>query len=93
MGILGSRQHTAGDARRWTVRYHKWLDNTASIVSADVTSPSPTFTVDDVVVLGKDVQFFTMDGVQNEQVKVVIQITDTLDNVKTDTIMFTVVAP
>lgn len=93
MGILASRNHTAGDARRWTVRYHKWLDNTASIVSATVTSASPTLVVDDIVVLGKDVQFFTMDGMQNETVKVTIQITDSLDNVKTDSIMFTVVAP
>jgi hypothetical protein len=93
MGILASRQHTAGDTRRWMVRYHKWLDNTATILSATVTSPSPTCTIGEITVLGKDVQFYTLDGVEGEHFNVRIQMTDSLDNVKTDTITFTVVPP
>jgi hypothetical protein len=93
MAILGGRRHTAGDTRRWVVRYGKWLDNTATILSAVVTSPSPTCTIGEITVLGREVVFFTVDGVSGENFNVLIQITDSLDNVKSDTIAFTVVPP
>jgi hypothetical protein len=91
--ILGSHRHTAGDTRLWTIRYGKWLDNTATIVSADVTSSSTTCMVGETSILGRDIQFFMIDGVQGETLIVTIQIADSLDNIKTDTISFTVVAP
>jgi hypothetical protein len=91
--ILGSHRHTAGDTRLWTIRYGKWLDNTADIVSATVTSSSTTCTVGNSTILGKDVQFFLIDGEQGETLVVTIQITDSFNNVKTDTIAYTVVAP
>jgi len=62
-------------------------------MAAVVTSPSPTCTIGEVIVLGKDVVFFTVAGVTGENFNVTIQITDSLENVKTDTIAFTVVPP
>jgi hypothetical protein len=92
MALLGSKQHTVGDKRRWTVKYGRWLDNTATIDQAEVTSSSTTCTVSQVMVLGQDVIFFLTGGVLGETFIVTIVITDSFDNVKTDTISFHVVA-
>lgn len=91
--ILGSKRHTAGNTTRWTISYVEWLDNTATIVSADITSSSTTCTIGTITVLGKEVVFFVIGGVAGETLTVSIAITDLLTNVKNDTIMFTVVAP
>lgn len=93
MGILGSKTHTAGDTRRWTVLYGKWLDNAATIVSADATSSSATCTVDTPTVLGREIQFFVDGGTVGETATVTLVMTDSFANVKTDTISFTVIAP
>ena len=91
MALLGSKQHTEGDRRRWTIKYGRWLDNTATIEQADVTSPSSTCTIDDVSVLGQDVIFYLNDGILGETLTVTIKITDSFENEKTDTISFHVV--
>lgn len=91
--ILGSKQHTAGDNKRWRVDYSKWLENPANITNAVVTSSSATCTVDDSSVLGDEVVFFLTGGVQGEHVTVSIAMTDSDLNLKNDTIVFTVVAP
>jgi hypothetical protein len=90
--LLGSKTHTAGDRRRWTVQYGYWLANTAVIDQIDIQSSSPTCTVEDPIILGTDVVFFLVGGTLNEQVTVTLTMTDDLGNVKTDTIKFTVVA-
>jgi len=91
--ILASKQHTANDVRRWRVDYSQWLENPDTLVSAVVTSSSATATVDDSSVLGKEVIFFISGGVQGERVNVSIVATDTSQNVRNDTIAFTIVAP
>ncbi len=93
MAILGSRQHTAGDVRRWIVDYTRWLENTSDIMQADVQSSSTTCTVGNISILGPEVVFFLSGGELNEHLTVTIVITDKLGNTKTDTIAFTVVAP
>ena len=91
--LLGSKTHTVGDTRRWRLDYSKWLENPASIVSATVTSSSATCTTDDSVVLGKEIIFFLTGGIQGETLTVSVEMTDSDENVKHDTIAFTVVAP
>lgn len=93
MALLGSRQHTEGDTRRWTVKYHRWLDNTATIITADVVSLSPTCTVSQIKVLGQDVVFLLVGGELGETFTVTITITNSFGNIKTDTISFHVVSP
>lgn len=93
MALLASKQHTEGDTRRWRINYSRWLDNTATIEQVDVTSPSPTCTISNAQILGQDVIFFLNNGVLGETFTVRIAITNSFDNVKTDTISFHVVAP
>jgi hypothetical protein len=91
--ILGSKHHTAGNSTRWRVDYSYWLDNTATIVDASVASSSPTCQVSESVILGSVVTFFLIDGVAGETLTVSIAMTDSLGNIKRDTIVFTVVNP
>ena len=91
--LLGSKQHTAGDTKRWRIDYSRWLANAVNIESAVVTSSSATCTTDDSVVLGDEVVFFLTGGVQGETLTVSVTMTDTDGNVKNDTIAFTVIAP
>jgi hypothetical protein len=91
--LLGSKQHTAGDTKRWRIDYSRWLGNAVDIATAVLTSSSATCTVDDSVVLGDEVVFFLSGGVQGENVTVSVAMTDTDGNLKNDTIAFTVVAP
>lgn len=91
MALLGSKQHTEGDTKRWTVEYSDWLDNTASIEQADVRSDSVTCTVGDIQILGSEVVFFLAGGNLNERLTVSLVMTDSLGNIKHDTIAFTVV--
>lgn len=91
--ILGSKIHTAGNTTRWRVDYSYWLDNTATIVDASVASTSATCQVSESVILGSVVTFFLIDGIAGETLTVNIVMTDSLGNIKRDTISFTVIAP
>jgi len=91
--ILGSKQHTVGDIKRWVIDYCRWLDNTATLKTAVVTSSSATCTVTSASILGTTVIFFLNGGVLNETLTVSVVITDSLGNTKHDTIAFTVLAP
>ena len=94
MTLLASKQHTENDTRRWRVDYSRWLDNTATIESAMVTSSSPTCTVTPpATVLGNEVVFFLTGGELGETFIVTLVMTDSFGNSKTDTISFHVVAP
>lgn len=92
MALLGSKQHTVDDTRRWTVNYDCWLPNTAKIEQVDVQSDSLTCTVGNISILGHDVIFFLSGGTLNERVMVALTMTDDLGNIKHDTIAFTVIA-
>jgi hypothetical protein len=91
--ILGSKNHTVGDTRLWRLDYDRWLDNTATIADATVTSSSTSCTASQVTVLGREITFFLTGGTLNETLTVSVQMTDSLGNVKHDSILFTVVAP
>lgn len=92
MALLGSKQHTAGDTKRWTVNYEFWLDNAAVIDAIDVQSSSTTCTVNDIAVSGPTIVFFLAGGELNERLTVSLTMTDNFGNIKHDTIAFMVVA-
>lgn len=91
--LLGSKAHTAGDTRRWVIKYGKWLDNTAEVQQIAVTSSSVTCTVANTQTLGNDIIFFLTGGAVGETLTVALEMTDSLGNIKNDTINYTVVAP
>lgn len=95
MTLLASKQHTVGDTRRWTVRYKKWLDNTVNIKTINVTSSSATCTIGTPApaIVGSDVQFFLTGGVLDEVLTVSLSMTDSIGNIKNDSIQFMVVSP
>jgi hypothetical protein len=75
------------------VDYDDWLDNAATIEQIDVESNSATCTVGNVSILGREIVFFLSGGVVNEQVTLSLVMTDSLENVKNDTVSFVIVAP
>jgi hypothetical protein len=75
------------------VDYDDWLDNAATIEQIDVESNSATCTVGNISILGREIVFFLSGGVVNEQVTLSLTMTDSLENVKNDTVSFVVVAP
>lgn len=91
--LLASKIHTKNDTRRWVVDYSNWLDNTATITLANVTSSSTTCTIDKSSILGSEVVFFLKGGELGETLTVTLAITDSFGNIKTDTLSFHVVAP
>ena len=94
--ILASKAHTAGNTTRWTLDYTRWLDNAATIVSAEITTPSSvTCTVDpaSVTVLGREVVFFLSGGEIGETLMASIVMENSFGNIKNDSISYTVVAP
>jgi hypothetical protein len=92
MPLLNSKQHTAGDTKLWTVQYGRWLDNTANIEQIDVASSSADFTVSNEQILGTDITFFLSGGSVNERTTLTLTMTDSLGNIKHDTVFFTGVA-
>jgi hypothetical protein len=78
---------------RWRVDYDDWLDNAATIEQIDVESNSATCTVGNISILGREIVFFLSGGVVNEQVTLSLTMTDSLENVKNDSVSFVVVAP
>jgi len=91
--LLGSKRHTATATTRWLLDYSRWLDNTATIIDATVASSSPTCSAENTTILGKEVVFFLTGGETGETFVVSVIITDSLGNIKPDTIAFTVLAP
>ena len=92
--LLAAKTHTVGDARRWTIDYARWLANTATIASVTLTSSSTSLTLQPTPsVLGDQVVFFLVGGTLGERVTVTVTMTDSLGNIKHDTLSFTVVAP
>jgi hypothetical protein len=91
--LIASKQHTAGDTRQWTVQYERWLANTATIEQVAVQSSSVTCTVNTPKILGTDVVFLLVGGTLGERATITLAVTDSIGNIKHDTIKFTVVAP
>jgi hypothetical protein len=91
--LLGSKRHTATATTRWRLDYSRWLENTAEIIDATVASSSITCSAENSSILGKEVIFFLTGGTVGETFIVSVIVTDSLGNIKPDTIAFTVVAP
>jgi hypothetical protein len=93
--LLGSKIHTVGDTKLWTIDYDNWLDNTAEIETINVTSSSTTCTVGTPVpvVLGHKIQFVITGGTLGETLMISLKMTDSFGNVKNDTMAITVIAP
>lgn len=89
---IGSKLHTEGDTKRWVVQYGQWLANTAVIAQFEISSSSDVFTVGDEEILGTDAVFFLSGGTANERTTLTLTMTDTLGNIKHDTVVFTCVA-
>ena len=95
MGLLAKKNHTVGNRTRWVVDYTEWLKPGAYILTMTVTSSSADAPVSGVALLHDDkhIVFFTNGGVLDEVFTVSLSVTDTLTEIKNDTIEFTVVAP
>jgi hypothetical protein len=91
--LLGSKTHTVGDTKQWTIDYDRWLDNAATIQTITAVSSSTTCTVSVPTILGHQVRFLVSGGTLNETCTVTLTMTDSFGNVKKDTLAFTVVAP
>lgn len=91
MSVLGKRPHTVGNRKRFVVNYSRWLPEGVTIASQSETSSSLTATVDGVTAKDHHLTFFTNGGTLNETFTVSVQITDTLGQIKNDTVEFTVV--
>jgi hypothetical protein len=91
--LLGSKTHTAGDSRRWIIDYSRWLDNTATIKIISLGSSSTTCMVDTGEIKGKEVIFYLTGGTIGETCTVSLTMTDSFDNIRHDTLKFTVIAP
>lgn len=97
--LIGSKQHTAGNKTRYEIDYDEWLDdgrtiNASSGFSAAVVTPAPAdITISNVSVTAHRLYFFVAGGSINEAFTVQVQVTDTLGEIVTDTVNFTVVPP
>lgn len=97
--VIGSKQHSAGDAIRYEIDYSYWLDEGRTIKNtgysaAITTTPAPSDVTISAVSVTADRLFFMLSGGSvNETFTVQVQITDTLDEVVIDTINFTITAP
>jgi len=92
MPLLASKPHTEGDTKVWTVTYDNWLANTATIEHIDIASSSSIYTVGTPEILGNDVVFPLVGGAVNERTKLTLTMTDSLGNIKHDTVIFSGVA-
>lgn len=96
--ILGQKAHTAGDTSRYIVDYTRWLDDGVSLSAFTVAlaagSPADV-TISGAILLTEHnrVAFLVAGGSVNENFTVAIQITDSRNEIKNDTLLFSVVAP
>lgn len=97
--LIGAKQHTAGNVRRFSVNYEDWLEEGRTLnQSSGFSASNVTATVTDVVVgtvstTAKKLYFWVSGGSINEVFTVQVQVTDTLGEVVIDTIQFSVVQP
>lgn len=103
MALLGTRNITSGDTRRYEVNYSQFLTGagaTGKLKNPSVTiaasTPPVTSTVGSVSLSVDDTRLFfyiTGGSAINEQFTIDIQIQDTQGETVNDTIGFTVVSP
>ncbi len=94
--LLGTRQITVADVRRYVVDYRDFLPKGVTLKSPVVTVPAGlTSTIGSVSLDPSDTQviFYVTGGVLNETFTVTVQVQDTNSETINDTISFTVIAP
>lgn len=99
--LLAKKTHTIGGRRRWRVDYANWLDEghtckSATVTLTDTAVPVVTGATIDTVSVAADghrVIFWTNGGAVNELFTANIVMTDSVGQVKIDTVQFTVIAP
>ncbi len=91
--ILARKPHTVGDRRRYIVDYSQWLSEGSTISAAAASTTSLTASVDGVTHDGTTMTFFVNGGELNGVFVVNLQMTDSLSEVKLDTIEFFCIAP
>lgn len=98
--LLGQKAHTAGNTIRYEIDYENWLDDGVTLTAATVVlDPAFTATVKDITItgvvtqLGNKVVFVMAGGSVNENFTLDVQVTDSRNEVKKDTLGFNIVAP
>ena len=91
---LSRRAHTVANIRRYIIDYSDWLEDGTYVSSAAVTSSDTAIaTITDMAIAENRVIFFVNGGVLNETFTVSVAMTDSLGQVKNDTLEFFCVAP
>jgi hypothetical protein len=98
--LLGRRAHGAGDEIRYVIEYENWLLPGESLTSGTVELNSEfTATVTDITITGvvvnsaNELVFVLAGGSVEEIFTLDVQIVNSRDEVKNDTIEFFIVAP
>lgn len=91
--VLARRRLTAGDKRLITVSYEYWLASGVTLAAALVTDNSANLTISAITVYADYITFFVQGGVVNESITLSIQTTDSIGEIKNDTVELFVVAP
>ena len=107
--LLGAKNHTVGNVRRWFIDYRDWLDDGVTVATftagvqagsdqiGGITGPTggsaAVAVASPAVVSGHKGVMVVSGGVLNETFTASLVMTDTKGEVKNDTIAFTVVAP
>lgn len=88
---LAKRPLTVNNNKRYTINYGRWLPEGVTIVSQVVSASSDNATISNVTIKEIRLNFFVSASVVNETFTVSVQITDSIGQVKNDTLEFTVV--
>lgn len=88
---IAKRPLTVGNNKRYTLNYGRWLPEGVTIVSQSVSASSANVTISNVTIKEIRLNFFVTATTVNETFTVSVQITDSIGQVKNDTLEFTVV--
>lgn len=92
MTTLAKRPHTVGNKKRYTVNYGRWLPEGVTIASSSVTTTDTSVTITVAASADHRLTFFVEGGTLNQTFTVSVQITDSIGQIKNDTIEFSVVS-
>jgi hypothetical protein len=91
--IIARKPFTRGNRRQYIVQYDQWLAAGVALTAGAATTTSLTASVDTVSFTDTTLIFFVNGGVLNEIFTVALQITDSLGEIKNDTVEFFVTEP
>lgn len=93
MSLVGSLVQTVNNRRRVVISYDDWLAEGEVITAVSCTVDQGTATVDTAKVLssdGRSVQFFVNNGTLGDLFNVIVQVTTSFSQVRSDTVAFSV---